>query len=112
MLTKWVPDHGRTRNLRLLAKGFPHGTVVTHALHGVVGVSEAARRRRRVDAHGHSVNLHVALGERRLPKQAQIEISLSRAARVGRVLRYDMGTPGVPEVRFLCQPPGGTAGDC
>jgi hypothetical protein len=106
-----VPDHGSTRNLRLLAKGFPHGTVVTMRCTGSSSCPKGATTKT-VDAHGHAVNLHVALGKRRLPKQAQIEISLSRAARVGRVLRYDMGTPGVPEVRFLCQPPGGTAGDC
>jgi hypothetical protein len=33
-------------------------------------------------------------------------------ARVGRVPRYDMGKPGVPEVRFLCRPPQGATGAC
>jgi hypothetical protein len=111
VLTKWVPDGGRTRNLKLLAKGFPHGTVITMRCTGSSACPKGTTKKT-VDAAGHSVNLHLVLGSRKLPKKAQIEISLAREARVGRVLRYEMGKPGVPQVRFLCQPPGGAAGDC
>src|SRR5262249_43437445 len=95
VLTKWTPDNGATRNLKLLAKGFPHGTVITLRCTGASTCPKKSTTRT-VDAHGHSVNLHLVLGTKRFPKKAQIEVSLTREARVGRVLRYQMGTPGVP----------------
>ena len=37
---------------------------------------------------------------------------MTRAQRIGRVLRFDIGTPGLPTVDFLCQPPDEQAGPC
>jgi hypothetical protein len=111
VLTRWKPAAGgRTRNLKLLAKGFPARTVVTLRCTGASSCPKQSTRT--VGSGGHAVNMHLVLGGRTFPKHARIEISVTRAARVGRVLRYEMAKPGVPEVRFLCEPPGGTAGDC
>ncbi len=58
------------------------------------------------------ISLHLILGQRTFPKRARIELQITRTARVGRVLRYRMGTPGVPVVDFLCRPPGEPSGPC
>ena len=41
-----------------------------------------------------TLNLHVALGRRALPRKARIVLSITRATRVGRELRYSLATPG------------------
>ena len=65
-----------------------------------------------VGADRRSVNLHAVLGRRTLSKKARLELSITRAERVGRVLKYDLSSPGLPTVQFLCSPPGSPAGPC
>ncbi len=110
ILARWLPSNGRTRNLKLLAKGFPSGSVITLRCSGWSGCPKTVTRT--IGAKGRQVNLHLVLGRRTFPKHAKVEVAAARASRVGRVLRYSMGKPGVPEVQFLCQPPGQPSGDC
>ena len=65
-----------------------------------------------VNAGAKKVNLHNVLGKRRFPKKARIEVSVTRDQRIGRVLQYNIGTPGLPKVAFLCKPPDAEAGPC
>jgi hypothetical protein len=111
LLANWASHGHGTRNLKLVAKGFPHGTVVTLTCTGASACPKKSVTRT-VDSAGHSINLHVALGKRAFPKHAQIDVQITRVARIGRDLRYRMGKPGVPEVEFLCRPPGGKSGGC
>jgi hypothetical protein len=106
----WTRVHGRTRNLILVAKGFPAKTVIR--LKCTRSPSCPKTVRRTVNASRDDVNLHLVLGKRTFSKRARIELSITRATRMGRVLRYRMGTPGLPDVEFLCRPPGGRAGPC
>jgi len=107
----WTQVHGRTRNLILRAKGFPSKTRITLKCTGSRTCPKGTVRRT-VGANRRAVNLHLILGKRTFPKRARIQLSITRATRVGRVLRYRMGTPGLPDVQFLCRPPGGSAGPC
>jgi hypothetical protein len=106
----WTRVHGKTRNLILVAKGFPAKTVITLTCTGSKSCPKTVRRT--VASRSKPVNLHLILGKRTFPKRARIQLSITRATRVGRVLRYRMGTPGLPDVVFLCRPPGGRAGPC
>ena len=106
----WARAGNRTRNLTLMAKGFPHGTVISLSCTGSGAcpkpVKQTVRR-----THG-NVNLHLVLGRRALPKRARIVLSITHGRRIGRRLRYSLATPGLPSMQFLCQPPGGRAGPC
>jgi hypothetical protein len=110
VLGSWTRIHGKTRNLILVARGFPSATVITLKCTGAKSCPKTVRRT--VNASRDPVNLHLVLGKRTFAKRARIELSITRATRVGRVLRYRMGTPGLPDVEFLCRPPGGRAGPC
>jgi hypothetical protein len=59
-----------------------------------------------------TVNLHGSLGGRTFDPRARVELRISRAQRIGRVLDYRIGSPGAPDVTFLCAPPGARAGPC
>jgi Ca2+-binding RTX toxin-like protein len=106
----WRSVGNRTRNLTLEAKGFPHGTVITLTCTGARACPK--RVKKTVPRTHRTVNLHVVLGRRTLPKKARIVLSITRATRIGRELSYSMGTPGLPSMEFLCKPPGGKAGPC
>ena len=58
------------------------------------------------------MNLHRAFGNRALGRGARVEVRFTRAGRIGRVQRFRIGSPGVPSVDFLCQPPGQRIRDC
>jgi hypothetical protein len=107
----WTRVRGQTRNLTLVARGFPPGTEMTLACRGSKTCPKGTVRRT-VGASGRKVNLHLILGKRVFPRSARIELSITRETRVGRLLRYSMGTPGLPDVEFLCRPPGDDAGPC
>jgi hypothetical protein len=100
-----------TTNLTLRAKGFPAGTRIELRCTGSRRCPRGVVRRR-VRSARRSVNLHAALGRRALAAGARLQLSFARTARIGRVLRYRIGAPGLPDVSFLCRPPGGTAGPC
>jgi len=106
----WQKVGHRTRNLTLQAKGFPHGTVIALTCSGARACPKQVKRT--VPRRHRTVNLHVVLGRRALPKKARIVLSITHARRVGRELRYGFGTPGLPSMQFLCRPPGRRAGPC
>ncbi len=106
----WQQVGNRTRNLTLRAKGFPPKTVIRLRCTGSPSCPKTMTRT--VGANRRSVNLHAALGRRTLSKKARIELSITRAARIGRVLKYDLSSPGLPDVQFLCRPPDSPAGPC
>ena len=107
----WGRIGRRTTNLTLRAKGFPAGTRIELRCTGSRRCPRGVVRRR-VRSARRSVNLHGVLGRRALAAGARLELRFTRAARIGRVLRYRIAAPGLPEVSFLCRPPGGTAGPC
>jgi len=111
VLSSWSGVGRQTRNLTLMARGFGPGTSLRLTCTGSSTCPKGAIRRT-VQDRRRPVNLHLILGERTFPKKARIELSITREARVGRVLRYRMGTPGLPDVQFLCRPPGQRAGPC
>ena len=104
----WVAAGSRTRNVSLSAKDFPRRTAIRIRCRGRGCPSGSARRRVR----GRAVNLHGFLGDRALARGARVEVTFTRPRRIGRVLRFRMRSPGVPEVDFLCKPPGRRARDC
>jgi hypothetical protein len=67
---------------------------------------------RRVTRSRKTVNLHRPFGRRALRRGTRVELRFERAGRIGRVLRFRMGSPGVPSVDYLCRPPGRKIRDC
>ena len=106
----WTQVGHRTRNLTLVARGFPHGTVIALTCKGASACPKAVRKT--VPRTHRTVNLHAALGRRTLPKKARLVLSITHPARVGRELHYSLATPGLPTMQFLCKPPGSHAGPC
>ena len=107
----WTGVGGRTRNLTLIAKGFPKGTVIRlRCLRSPACPGKTTTRR--VKRKGATLNLHASLGQRTFASGARIELRITRTLRIGRVLRYRIATPGAPDVAFLCAPPGVRAGPC
>jgi Putative metal-binding motif len=107
----WSRAGSRTRNVTLVAKGFAFRTVITLTCTGAPQCPRGTITRR-VGRARHAVNLHLVLAGRSFPKRARIVLRFTRNARVGRELRYQMSTPGLPDVEFLCRPPGGSSGPC
>jgi hypothetical protein len=110
VLGTWRQVGSRTRNLTLVAKRFPHRTVITLRCLGSRACPKTVTKR--VRRAGAKVNLHLLLGRRVLPKKARIVLSITHTRRIGRELRYSLATPGLPSVQFLCKPPGRRAGPC
>jgi hypothetical protein len=106
----WRGVGARTVNVSLSAKNFPKGTRIEMRCSGPGCRSRRAFRR--VTRSRARVNLHRFLGNRGLRRGARVELRFTRAGRIGRVLRYRIGSPGVPSVDFLCQPPGQKIRDC
>lgn len=106
----WQQVGGATRNLTLVAKGFPFRTQIALRCTGSPSCPKTVKRT--VGRAGRSVDLHAVLGGRALPRKARLSVSITRASRIGRELRYSLATPGLPEMEFLCRPPGGSAGPC
>ena len=46
------------------------------------------------------MNLHRSFGDRALGRGARVEVRLTRAGRIGRVLRFRIGAPRQPERRL------------
>ena len=108
--SKWTDVGARTRNLVLVAKRFPHGTRITLRCAGARACPRTVTRT--VPRRHRTINLHPVLGRRMLPRGARVELEITHASRIGRVLRYRVGQPGVPSVQFLCRPPSRKAGPC
>jgi hypothetical protein len=105
--TKWTAAGHLTRNVRLVASRFPAGSVVTLTCSCMRGTF-----RRTVGRTHRTLDLHHVLAGRRLARGARVQLQITHARRIGRVLRYRVGEPGVPSVQFLCRPPGKRASAC
>jgi hypothetical protein len=105
----WKPSGRRTANRVLTARDFPRGTRIEMRCSG--GGCPFRRVVRQVKS-GRPVKLHSAFRNRTLARGAQVEVRLTRSARIGRILRFKMGAPGTPSVEFKCLPPGGRLRDC
>ena len=106
----WVPDGARTRNTKLTASGLPRGTRIELRCSG--SGCRFSRVVRRVTGR-RAVKLTRFFRGGALARGARVELRLSRAGRIGRVLSYRMtAAPGVPSVSFKCRPPGGRIRDC
>ena len=57
-------------------------------------------------------NLQSALGTRVLRRGARLDVRVTSASRIGRLLRFRFSKAGEPDVDFLCLPPGGGTRDC
>ena len=106
----WRAAGARTVNVTLSARNFPRGTRIELRCSGPGCRSRRAVRR--VTRSRARVNLHGFLGSRGLRRGARVELRFTRSGRIGRVLRYRIGSPGVPRVDFLCQPPGRRIRNC
>jgi hypothetical protein len=106
----WVPAGSRTVNRTLAASKLPRGTRIELRCSG----SGCAFRKvvRRVTGR-RAVNLNGVFRGRSLGRGARVEVQLTHAGRIGRVLSFRMtSTPGVPSVEFRCRPPGKAVRDC
>jgi hypothetical protein len=106
----WAPAGSSTRNLRLTARQFPAKTQIRVTCAG--GGCFKGTKRRTVRSRTKPVSLHAILGSRSLRKGARVTVRFSLGGHIGRVLQFKMGTPGLPDVAFRCQPPGGKIADC
>jgi Putative metal-binding motif len=110
VVSTWTRERVGTRNVKLIARRFPARTVITLSCTGAPQCPKSVTRT--VGESRRAVNLHFALGRRAFGKRARIQLQITRATRVGRVLRYSLARPGLPVVEFLCRPPGGRTGAC
>jgi hypothetical protein len=107
----WARRGSGTANLRLVAKRFPRNTAIVMRCDGRRCPFDVVRRR--VASRGRSVNLHRPFRNRALRRGTEIEVRVTIANRIGRVMRYTIGRPGAaPDVEFLCLPPGGRPAGC
>ena len=104
----WSQAGSGTRNEALVARRFPRGTRISVSCSGGGCPFKSFRRTvRRANE-----NLHGPFGERVIGRSARIEVRITRANRIGRLLRFRFATAGQPTVGFLCLPPGGGTRDC
>ena len=105
---RWAKAGAATRNLRLVARKFLKGATIEVRCTGGGCPSRTFRRTVRRS----SENLQRALGKRVLRRGARLEVRVTSASRIGRLLRFRFSRPGQPDVDFLCLPPGGGTRDC
>ena len=104
----WSEVGGGTRNEALVARRFPRGTRITITCAGGGCPFKTFRRTvRRTNE-----NLHGPFSNAVLRRTARVEVRITRANRIGRLLRFRFATAGQPTVGFLCLPPGGGTRDC
>jgi hypothetical protein len=104
----WSRVGAGTRNASLVARRFPRGTRISVRCAGGGCPFKSFRRtvRRR------NQSLHGPFGNAVLRRNARVDVRITRANRIGRLLRFRFRTPGEPTVAFLCLPPGGGTRDC
>jgi hypothetical protein len=105
----WAPQGQRTVNSTLSAREFPRGTRIEVRC---VGPGCPFRRARRRVTSRRPVDLHGLFGDRALARGTRVDVRLTRAGRIGRLLRFRMSAPGTPLADILCLPPGGRPRDC
>ena len=106
----WIGFGSLTRNVTLTAKKFPKRTKIRMRCSGrgcpFRSVTRRVKSRR-------AVKLHRFLGRHALRPGARVELRFTLRGHIGRVLRFRMRSPGgLPDVDFLCLPPGGKIRDC
>ncbi len=104
----WDRAGSGTRNVRLVAKKFLKGATIEVRCTGGGCPSKTFKRTVRRS----SENLHAALGSRVLRRGARLEVRVTSASRIGRLVRFRFSKAGEPDVDFLCLPPGGGTRDC
>jgi hypothetical protein len=104
----WSRAGSGTRNATLVARRFPRGTRITITCAGGGCPFKTFRRTVRRS----NENLHRPFGNGVLGRTARVEVRITRANRIGRLLRFRFATAGQPTVGFLCLPPGGGTRDC
>ena len=104
----WAKAGNGTRNVRLVAKKFLKDATIEVRCTGGGCPSKTFKRTVRRS----SENLHAALGSRVLRRGARVEVRVTSASRIGRLLRFRFTKAGEPDVDFLCLPPGGGTRDC
>ena len=105
---RWSEAGSGTRNLRLVARKFLKGARIEVRCTGPGCPSGTLTRTvRRANE-----NLQSALGSRVLRRGARLDVRVTSASRIGRLLRFRFSKPGEPDVDFLCLPPGGGTRDC
>jgi hypothetical protein len=108
--TAWTGAGRITRNVKLSLKKFARSTKIELRCSG--GRCPFKVRRTTFGSR-RTVSLNRFFKGRALRPGTRIELRLTVARRVGRVLRWTMRSPGgSPDVRFLCLPPGGRPGGC
>jgi hypothetical protein len=111
VLNAWQRAGNGTRNMRLTVRRFPRNTAIVMTCDGRRCPFDTVRRR--VGARGRAVSLRRHFRGRSLRRGTEIEVRLTIARRVGRVLRFTIRGPGdAPDVEFLCQQPGGRPAGC
>jgi hypothetical protein len=108
LLNAWQHAGSGTRNVTLLAKGFPRRTSIVMSCSGRRCPFRSVKRRVR----GRRLNLHGPLGSRALRAGVRLEVRFTLSKHIGRVLRFRMGSSSAPDVNFLCKPPGKRTRDC
>jgi hypothetical protein len=104
----WARAGSGTRNVRLVARRFLRGAKIEVRCSGRGCPSKRFRRTVRRSTE----NLHAALGDRVIGRGARLEVRVTSASRIGRLLRFRFSKPGEPAVDFQCLPPGGGTRDC
>ncbi|HET6550597.1 MAG TPA: MopE-related protein, partial [Solirubrobacter sp.] len=108
--TAWRGGGRVTRNVALRLKKFADSTKIELRCSGRRCPFKKVRR---TFGSRRTVDLHRFFKGRALRPGTKIELRLTVARRVGRVLRWTMRSPGgSPDVRFLCLPPGGRPQGC
>jgi hypothetical protein len=111
VLNAWARAGNGTRNARLTVRRFPRNTAIVMTCDGRRCPFDTVRRR--VGSRGRAVSLRRHFRGRSLRRGTEIEVRLTIARRVGRVLRFTIRGPGdAPDVEFLCLVPGGRPAVC
>ena len=108
--TAWKGAGSRTTNVRLSLRRFAASTAIELRCTGGRCPFKVVRR---TVGSRRSVSLHGFFRNRALRAGTKIELRLTVARRIGRVLRWTMRSRGgAPDVDFLCLPPGGRPSGC
>jgi hypothetical protein len=101
----WSATARWTRNVSLAVRNVPAGAAVELRCRG----GGCPARRRTVKVASARANAHRALGRRHLRPGAVLELRVTRADMIGKVVRFTIRRHRLPAVRTLCLPPGATS---
>jgi hypothetical protein len=101
----WSASKRWTRNISLAARNVPAGAAVELRCRG----RGCPSRRRAVAVRSARANVHRVLGRRHLRPGAVLELRVTRAGMIGKVVRFTIRRSRLPAVQTLCLPPGATS---